>query len=67
MTQSILIWGAPPRVKANQSIMDGYVQSGNNFGNLLIGNSVNSFLSLNEIVFRSHLNRLKKLMSVVVI
>ncbi len=55
MTKSILIWGAPAKVNAALPVSESFEQSGKNFGNLLIGNGVHSFLADNDIVYRNEL------------
>ena len=52
MSKSVLIWGAPPHVDGNLDFKSALIQSGHNFGNILIGNAVHSFLSKNEILSR---------------
>ncbi|MDP3615070.1 MAG: polysaccharide pyruvyl transferase family protein, partial [Rubrivivax sp.] len=50
MNKAVLIWGAPARVDAGVDYATAFEQSRNNFGNMLIGNAVHSFLSKNEIL-----------------
>lgn len=52
MVNRVLMWGAPAVVASDQLPMASFEASGNNFGNILIGNSVHSYLSENEIIRR---------------
>lgn len=52
----ILLWGALQEVPKNEPFELSYRRSGNNFGNMLIGNGVVSVLSDCEYVVRSHLS-----------
>lgn len=52
MSKAILIWGAPSRVDKTESFNDAFIQSGRNFGNILIGHGVRTLLDGNELVSR---------------
>ncbi|SFE47229.1 polysaccharide pyruvyl transferase family protein [Nitrosomonas sp. Nm166] len=55
MAKRILLWGAPTSCDGNLPFEKSFEQSGKNYGNILIGNAVYSFLTENEIVCRSSL------------
>ena len=55
MKKRILLWGAVARVDPKLPSITAFEYSGKNFGNLLIGNAVHSFLAGNEIIIRSQL------------
>jgi hypothetical protein len=52
MSQAILVWGAPSHVPESADLDTAFVQSGRNFGNILIGNGVRTLLEGNELVTR---------------
>jgi hypothetical protein len=56
MSKSILVWGAPSQVSPDLDYQSAFIGSGNNFGNILIGNAVTSFLKKNDVVLREELN-----------
>lgn len=56
MKKRILLWGAIPEVPKGEPYELSYKRSGNNFGNMLIGNGVVSVLADCEYVYRSQLS-----------
>lgn len=50
MSKAILIWGAPARVDAGTDYATAFAQSRDNFGNMLIGHAVHSFLAKSPIL-----------------
>jgi len=52
MSKAILVWGAPSRVAKSESFNEAFIQSGRNFGNILIGHGVRTLLDGNELVTR---------------
>lgn len=55
MSSKILLWGAPVFCDSNVSYTVSFEQSGENFGNILIGNAVQTFLAENELFFREEI------------
>jgi Polysaccharide pyruvyl transferase len=55
MPKRILVWGAPATVNPKEPVLTSFERSGKNFGNLLIGNAVQSFLTENTIISRTEL------------
>ena len=55
MPKRILVWGAPATVNPKEPVLTSFERSGKNFGNLLIGNAVLSFLTENTIISRTEL------------
>lgn len=54
--KKILLWGAMPNVPKNEHYGISYKRSGNNFGNMLIGNGIVSVLDNCEYITRSQLS-----------
>jgi len=55
MSKRLLLWGAIASVPSSDPVLVGLGRSGNNFGNLLIGNAVRTVLGNNSIITRSEL------------
>lgn len=53
--EKILLWGALPSLPQNESFEISYKRSGDNLGNILIGNGVVNILDGYEYIFRSQL------------
>jgi hypothetical protein len=56
MRKPIMIWGAPSSVPEKNDYETAFKQSGNNFGNILIGNGVRSVLEPYPIIERGEVN-----------
>lgn len=55
MSKSILVWGAPYRVDNPDDYLTAFTQSGQNYGNLLIGHGVRSVLEPGSLINREDL------------
>lgn len=55
MKLPIMIWGAPSELKSTDDVEAAFKESGNNFGNILIGHGVRSVLEPYPLVERSEL------------
>ncbi len=48
--KKILLWGAPRKIRTNQSFNDQFKDAGSNFGNTLIGYGVERILQCNDLI-----------------